>query len=180
MLGLLLVMLCLCLLGLGAGWLVGRGGRYLPQPIPIGWVLPLGVTLAALAVPAAFLLDRVGEVAGDVNLIPGSVQALALRFAALTLGLLAAALCLTFLALWKRPFLAPSVPAILFVVFYGAALPLAYRVQQQHQALYLDNIPTIWLFVFCGVASAGLLGYALGTFRPPPAAAPSGAQTPRR
>ncbi|GAA5534535.1 hypothetical protein [Deinococcus aluminii] len=160
MIWLLAVLSVLCLLGLGGGFLFGFVQRRCsPRP---GWALPLLLMLGAFLLPSLLLVSRVQEVLAGVADAPASLAGLALQFARLSVLLLVLALLLAGAAVLRQPFLAPLVPPALFVTFYGAVLPLAYRVERQVETVYLDNIPTVWLFVFCAVATASLLGYALG------------------
>lgn len=145
------------LVGFGLGWSVGFVGRHFLGRA--AWVLSALLVLGVFWVPGLFVLDRAQYVLAGSALPTGGP---AFWFAVLSVLVLGVALVLAAGAAVQSPFLAPLAPPVMFVVDYGLVLPLAAQVQLQREDLFLDNKPTVWLFVFSGVATFALLGHALG------------------
>lgn len=149
--------------GFGLGFLAGLVARRSVRWV--SWVVSALLVLGAFWVPAFFILDRAQYVLSGVVSTTPSLNTLAFQFAALSVLALAVSLLLALGAAVKRPFLAPLAPPIMFVLYYSLVLPLAYRVQFWEAGVLIDNIPTVWLFFFCGVATLVLIGHALGKER---------------
>jgi len=139
-LSLLPVILTFCLIGLGFGMALGyavKQGRLRPA----GGVVAL--VLIAFLMPTALMVSRIHEVLDASVGAPEAVRALATGFTVWSVLTLACSLAgVTALAL-RQPWLAPLVPPGMFTAYYKLVLPLAYEVRERHEALNLDNIPTV-------------------------------------